>query len=76
MRLTHLGLNLVYCGPEDQMHAQATWVTPVRQIRRIKNVKIEIRHIVNMGQIHAALIQDLGSIMTAENACQKLLFHG
>lgn len=69
MRLTHLGLNLVYFGPEDQMHAQATWLTPVRHIRRIKDVKIEIRHIGNIGQIQAALNQDLERIMTAENAC-------
>lgn len=72
MRLTHLGLglNLIYCGPEDQMHVQATWLTPVRHIRRIKNVKIEIRHIGNIGQIHTtALNQDLERMMTAENAC-------
>lgn len=68
MRLTHLGLNLVYFGPEDQMHAQASWLTPVRHIRRIKNVKIEIRHIGNIGQIQDALNQDLEKIMTAENA--------
>lgn len=69
MRLTHLGLNLVYFGPEDQMHAQATWLTPVRHIRRIKDVKIEIRHIGIIGQIQVALNQDLERIMTAENAC-------
>lgn len=69
MRLTHLGLNLVYFGPEDQMHAQASWLTPVRNIRRIKNVKIEIRHIGNLGQIQDALNQNLEKIMTAENAC-------
>lgn len=68
MRLTHLGLNLVYFGPEDQMHAQATWLTPVRHIRRIKDVKIEIRHIGNIGQIQEALNQDLEKVMTAENA--------
>lgn len=69
MRLTHLGLNLVYFGPEDQMHAKAMWLTPVRHIRRIKDVKIEIRHIGNIGQIQGALNQDLEKIMTAEIAC-------
>lgn len=68
MRLTHLGLNLVYFGPEDQMHAQASWLTPMRHIRRIKNVKIEIRYIGNIGQIQDALNQDLEKIMTVEDA--------
>lgn len=68
MRLTHLGLNLVYFGPEDQMHAQASWLAPLRHIRRIKNVKIEIRHIGNIGQIQDALNRDLENVMTAENA--------
>lgn len=69
MILTHLGLNFVYFGPEDQMHAQATWLTPVRHIRRIKDVKLEIRHMGNRGQIQETLNLDLEKVMTAEIAC-------
>lgn len=43
MRLKSLELRLAFTGPKDQMSVDAPWLMPLRQVRSIKSLKIDIR---------------------------------
>lgn len=43
MRLKSLELRLAFTGPKDQMSVDAPWLMPLRQVRSIKFLKIDIR---------------------------------
>lgn len=43
MRLKSLELRLAFTGPKDQMCVDAPWLMPLRQVRSIKLLKIDIR---------------------------------
>lgn len=43
MRLKSLELRLAFTGPKDQMSVDAPWLIPLRQVRSIKSLKIDIR---------------------------------
>lgn len=43
MRLRSLELRLAFTGPKDQMSVDAPWLMPLRQVRSIKSLKIDIR---------------------------------
>lgn len=43
MKLKSLELRLAFTGPKDQMSVDAPWLMPLRQVRSIKSLKVDIR---------------------------------
>ncbi len=64
-RLKSLQLRLVYIGPEDQMRIDASWLDPLRQVRGIKSVMIDIRYFERKDQVAYDLNGYLWKIMSA-----------
>lgn len=42
--LTHLAIRIIYDGPRENMDANASWLTPLRHIRGVKNFEAHIWH--------------------------------
>ena len=66
-RLKSLEVNLMYVGPADQMHINASWLRPLRQVKGIRCLRIDVRHCVPPRQAQHALNEELYGIMIASN---------
>lgn len=51
--LKHLAIRIIYDGPREDMHANASWLTPLRHIRGVKNFEVHIWHIRSSQELHA-----------------------
>lgn len=56
--LKHLAIRIIYDGPREDMHVDAPWLTPLRQIRGVKNFEVDIWHAKNLGETTCALKED------------------
>lgn len=66
-RLKSLEVNLMYVGPANQMHLNASWLKPVTQVKGVKCLKIDVRHCAPPRQAQHALNEELYGIMIAPN---------
>lgn len=51
--LKHLAIRIIYDGPREDMNANASWLTPLRHIRGVKNFEVHIWHAKSSQELHA-----------------------
>lgn len=51
--LKHLAIRIIYDGPREDMHANASWLTPLRHIRGVENFEVHIWHAKSSQELHA-----------------------
>lgn len=68
MRLKSLELRLAFTGPKDQMSVDAPWLMPLRQVRSIKSLKIDIRDSKEPRLMLYTLNSELWNMMMARNS--------
>lgn len=56
--LKHLAIRIIYDGPREDMHVDASWLTPLRQIRGVKNLEVDIWHAKSLGTTTCTLKED------------------
>lgn len=67
MSLKHLAIRIIYDGPREDMHADASWLTPLRQIRGVKNFEVDIWHAKSLGTTSCTLKEDLQRLVICGN---------
>ncbi len=65
--LKSLAIFLVYAGPRNKMHAEASWLLPLRQIQGVKSLKIDIRYFRSQWQAENPLNEALYKMMIAND---------
>lgn len=66
MRLKSLELRLAFTGPKDQMSVDAPWLMPLRQVRSIKSLKVDIRDSKEPRLMLYTLNSELWDVMMAK----------
>lgn len=51
--LKHLAIRIIYDGPKEDMHANASWLKPLRHIRGVENFEVHIWHAKCSQELHA-----------------------
>lgn len=65
--LKHLAIRITYDGPREGMHVDAPWLNPIRQLRGVKDLEIDIWHAKSLGTTICTLKKDLQKLMKEEN---------
>lgn len=65
--LKHLAIRITYDGPREGMRADAPWLTPLRQLRGVKDLEVDIWHAKSLGTTICTLKKDLQRLMMGEN---------
>lgn len=65
--LKHLAIRITYDGPREGMHAYASWLTPLRQLRGVKDLEVDIWHVKSLGTTICTLKKDLQRLMMGGN---------
>ena len=67
MKLLSLELHFEFSGLRDQVNLGASWLMPLRQVRGIKNVIVDIHWVDSRGTTLCTLNDQLRSIMSLED---------